>query len=108
MPTLMPQLLPMSIRLLSILPSQSSSLPLHVSGTHCWPWHTGGSSMIPLQSSSMPLHTSFTGMPATSGTHAPFGMLSFTQHVVCVLLLGSHFLMPVLAQAPTPVVQLAP
>ena len=48
------------------------------------------------------------GMPGVSAVQAPFGMPSFTQHVVCVLLFGSHFLMPVRAQMPTPVEHAAP
>src|SRR2546428_2783922 len=69
-PTLDPQGVPASVGLSSIIPLQSSSTPLQISGM--LPGTTPGvehaqpvrpSSMLPLQSSSMPLHTSGPGMP---------------------------------------------
>src|SRR5690349_19305718 len=101
MPMFRPQPCPVSVRLLSTIPSQSLSLPSQVSGcgVHCM--QTGGSSMIPLQSSSRPLQISTPGAPGMSGVQA--ARPSLTQQAAP---LPEHFFTPLRAHCPTPVEQL--
>src|SRR5258706_67959 len=54
----------------SILPSQSLSLPSHVSGSGTQPWHDKFSSTKPLQLSSLPLQISYFTVLATMSAKA--------------------------------------